>query len=126
MLRHINAGDRIGYDLGEEPIQAARVLSKGDIKFYVGSFDEVNLEKTIDYLITLGFTHGSSEETWKSCYYGVAIRNDIRHFVVDTVPEGWDGAHHLDYSLILPENYKLIDTMGPFLGGRVVEVYEKY
>lgn len=55
-----------------------------------------------------GFTHGGTEETWKEPYHNIAQKNDIRHFVVDTVPE--DGpSHFLNYRNILPKNYELID-----------------
>lgn len=125
MLRHINAGIRIGFDIHEEPVKVARMLCKDNVIYQMGSFDEVNLNEPIDYLITLGFMHGGTEETWRSCYHNIAKRNDVRHFLVDTVPEGYDGAHYLNFSNILPDNYKLINKMGPFLGGRFIEVYEK-
>ncbi len=125
MLRHISARERIGFDLHEELIKAAGMLSKGDIIYRVGSFDEVNIEKPVDYLITLGFMHGSREETWRSCYHDIAERNDIKHFIIDTLPEGYNGACYLDFSQILPKAYGLIDKMGPFLSGRFIEVYEK-
>lgn len=125
LLQHINAGIKVGFDIHEEPVRAARMLNKGNVIYNVGSLDEVNLEEPIDYLITLGFMHGSTEETWKPCYHNAAKRNDIRHFIVDTVPEGYENAHYLDFSKILPEDYKLVDKMGPFLGGRFIEVYGK-
>lgn len=125
MLRHINARKRVGFDIHEEPNRVARMLHKGNVIYHVGSFDEVNLEETIEYLITLNFMHGSTEETWRDCYHDIAKRNDIRHILIDTVPEGYNGAHYLNFSMILPDNYKLIDKMGPFLGGRFIEVYEK-
>lgn len=124
MLRHTNAEVRIGFDIHEEAIEAAKILSKGNIIFHTGSFDEVNIKEPIDYLITLGFMHGSTEETWASCYHDIARRNEIKHFIIDTVPEE-GGSHFLDFNKILPDDYKLIDKMGPFLGGRFIEVYEK-
>ena len=33
--------------------------------------------------------------------------------------------HILNYRIILPDNYKLVDRIGPFLGGRFLEVYRK-
>lgn len=128
LLKHINAPVKIGIDIHEEVILAAKELNGESIKYRVGSFDdvihEVDREKAIDYLITFGFTHGGTEKTWITPYHTVAKKNDIKHFIVDTMPE--DGtSHHLDYSKILPENYTLIERMGPFLGGRCVEVWEK-
>ena len=125
MLRHIKAETRVGFDVQEELIKVAGMLSKGKVTYHVGSFDNVNMKTPIDYLITLNFMHGSTEETWKAAYHEIAGRNEIRHFIVDTIPEGYDGAHYLDFTSILPDTYKLIDKMGPFLGGRFVEVYEK-
>lgn len=124
LLSHINAASKIGLDIHEEVIMAARALNNESITYRVGSFSEVIGEKNVDYLITLGFTHGGTEETWKEPYHTIAEKNDIRNFVVDTVPE--DGpSHYLDYSKILPKNYVMVDRMGPFLGGRCVEVWEK-
>ena len=124
LLRHIKASTKIGMDIHEDVIQAARELSDKSIIYKVGSFDELVGEECIDYLITLGFTHGGTEETWKEPYHNIAQKNDIRHFVVDTVPE--DGpSHFLNYRNILPKNYELIDRMGPFLGGRCIEIWEK-
>lgn len=48
----------------------------------------------------------------------------MKHFIVDTVPEEGN-SHFLDFTLILPDEYKLIDRLGPFLAGRYIEVYEK-
>ena len=122
MLRRIKAENRIGMDVHEETIRAAEKLSKGDITYRVGSFQELQIEKPIDYLVTLGFMHGGTEETWRMPYRDVANRNHILHFIVDTVPEEGD-SHHLNFSDILPDHYRLVDKMGPFLGGRYIEVY---
>ncbi|MCH5256490.1 MAG: hypothetical protein J1D87_04315 [Lachnospiraceae bacterium] len=124
LLSHINADSKIGLDIHEEVILAAKELGDKSIAYRVGSFNEVINEKNIDYLVTLGFTHGGTEETWKEPYHIIAEKNDIRNFVVDTVPE--DGpSHFLDYSKILPENYVMVDRLGPFLGGRCVEIWER-
>lgn len=125
LLRHTGAGTKIGYDVCENTLRAARKLSRGDIEYRLGSFHEVAVDRPVDYLVTLGFMHGSREETWRPCYHDIAERNDIRHFIVDTVPEGWDNSCFLDFSRIMPENYRLIDRMGPFLSGRMIEVYGK-
>lgn len=124
LLRHIKAPMKIGMDIYEDVILAAGDLGDKSTIYRVGSFGEVIGEEDIDYLITLNFTHGGTEETWKEAYHMIAAKNDIRHFVVDTVPE--DGpSHFLNYRNILPENYVMTERMGPFLGGRCIEVWEK-
>lgn len=124
LLQHIEADEKIGIDIHEDVILAARELNDKPIVFKVGSFDSIAGEGVVDYLITLGFTHGGTEETWKHPYHAIAAANDIRHYVVDTVPE--DGSSHfLDYSKILPENYVMAERLGPFTGGRCVEIWEK-
>lgn len=123
VIRHIKAKKRIGLDVNENLIEAAKLLGK-DITYSVGSFDEFNWEEPVDYLLTLGFMHGSTEEKWKPYYEGVAGRNDIRHFIVDTLPDT-EKSNLLDFSKILPEEYKLIEKIGPLRGGRYIEVYEK-
>lgn len=123
LLRHSKASVRIGIDLHENVIQAARELGDSKIIYRVGSFEKVE-ESPVDYLVTLGFMHGSVEETWVNPYRRVAEKNQVKHFVVDTVPEEGT-SHFLDWEKILPPNYKRIEHMGPFLGGRYVEIWEK-
>lgn len=125
MLHHINTKVKIGFDMHEEPIRAAKMLSKDNSTYCVGSFDEINLQEPIDYLVALNFMHGSTEQTWISSFHNLTERNDIRNFIVDTIPEGYYNAHSLNYSVILPNTYKLVDRIGPFLGGRFLEVYKK-
>ena len=126
ILQHIKADRKIGLDLQEEVIQAARELNSGEIDFVVGSFGEL-IENPIDYLITLNFMHGGTEEEWMEIYHTVAVRNEVGHFVVDTVPEKVFGptTHSLDWGKILPDNYKRAERLGPFLSGRYVEVWER-
>ncbi len=124
LLKHLNAETRIGLDESEGIIGAASELSHGKITYKVGSFNEVMGEKDVDYLVTLGFTHGCAEDAWKDPYHTISERNDIKNFIVDTVPaEG--KSHFLDYSKILPDNYAKIEKLGPFLGGRCIEVWHK-
>lgn len=123
VLQHVKADKKIGLDEKEEVIRAARELVDRTICLETGSFDEL-IEKPIDYLITLGFMHGSPESTWTRPYRLVAERNDVQHFIVDTIPVREDG-YLLDWSKILPENYKRIEKLGPFHGGRYVEIWEK-
>ena len=105
---------------------AARELNGGEIDFEVGSFGNLT-ESPVDYLITLNFMHGGTEEGWSETYHTAAERNEVGHFVVDTVPEKAFGPTtcSLDWSRILPDNYKRIERLGPFLSGRYVEVWER-
>lgn len=123
VLQHVKADKKIGLDEQEEVIKAARELVDRTIYLETGSFDELT-EKPIDYLITLGFMHGSPESTWTRPYRLVAERNDVQHFIVDTISVREEG-YLLDWSKILPENYKRIERLGPFLSGRYVEIWEK-
>lgn len=123
VLQHVKAEKKIGLDEKKEVICAARELIDETIVLETGSFDELT-EKPVDYLITLGFMHGSPESTWTRPYRLVAERNDVRHFVVDTIPAHGEG-YLLDWRKILPDNYKRIEKLGPFLSGRYVEVWEK-
>lgn len=126
ILQHIKADTKIGFDLQEEVIMAARELNSGKIDFKVGSFGELT-ETSVDYLITLNFMHGRTEPEWAETYRTVAVCNDIRHFIVDTVPDKVFGptTHSLDWGKILPDNYKRIERFGPLLSGRYIEVWEK-
>ena len=71
--------------------------------------------------------HGGTEAEWMEIYHTAAYQNEVGHNVVDTVPEkAFDSAtHSLDWSKILPDNYKRIERLGPFLSGRYVEVWER-
>lgn len=114
---------RIGYDIDQKVIEAARGLDS-NINFKQGSFSEVQLQQPIDFLVTLNFMHGSPEEVWNPPYHEIAAKNEIRHFVVDTLVGREDG-FSLDFGRILPENYERVSRMGPFRNGRYVEVYAK-
>ena len=122
ILQHIKADKKIGLDLQEEVIMAARELNGGKIDFLAGSFGELT-EHPIDYLIM----HGRTEEEWAETYHTAAVQNDVAHFVVDTIPEKVFGptTHSLDWGKILPDNYKRAERLGPFLSGRYVEVWER-
>ncbi|MDE7021148.1 MAG: class I SAM-dependent methyltransferase [Lachnospiraceae bacterium] len=123
ILQHVKAEKRIGLDLHEEVILAARELNDKTITWRTGSFDAL-VEKPVDYLVTLNFMHGGTEETWREPYHTAAKRNDVRRFIVDTVPEG-GGSHFLHWDKILPDNYRRAERLGPFLSGRYVEIWEK-
>ncbi len=126
VIRNIKTDNRYGYDLSKEVIECAKTLDKtGTIKWGVGSFDEFGSGRKVEYYITLGFMHGSTEDTWVEPYTKVAKDNDIRKFVVDVVRGGLDGAKELDFTKILPAEYHLVDTLGPFLGERYIEIYGK-
>lgn len=126
VLQHIKADKRIGLDVSEAVIMAAREIHNGSIRFEVGSFRELS-ENPIDFLITLNFMHGRAEEEWSEIYHTIALNHDIRHFIVDTVPAKADDedVRCLDWNKILPNHYKRIERFGSFLGGRFVEVWEK-
>ncbi len=123
MLRHVQADRKVGLDLHEEVIMAARELGDSGIEFRTGSFDDL-VGETVDYLITLNFMHGGTEPTWVRPYHMAAERNDIRHFIVDTVPENGE-SHFLDWGKILPDIYGRVERLGPFFGGRYVEIWQK-
>lgn len=126
ILQHIKAGKRIGLDLQEEAVMAARKINDKTIRFDVGTFGDLT-ERSVDYCITLNFTHGGAEGEWRETYHEAAIRNDVRHFIVDVFPAKEDGpkTYSLDWSRILPGNYKRIERFGPFLGEKFVEVWGK-
>ena len=123
MLRHTDAKVKIGMDIHDDVLEAAMTLD-GDIQYIQGSFEELKVEGPIDYVTSFGFMHGGTDERWSIPYQSAAENNDIRHFIVDVYPE--DGTtHQLHFENILPDNYKKIEQMGPYLGGRIIEVYEK-
>lgn len=126
ILQHVRADKKIGLDLEKEVITAACKLNDKSIHFQTGSFADL-VESPIDYLITLNFMHGSTEAEWAETYHTAAVQNNVLHFIVDTVPDKIFGptVHFLDWSKILPHNYKKIERFGPFLSGRYVEVWEK-
>ena len=126
LLRNVNADNRIGMDIDENVIEAAKKLNRrnDEIEFCVGSFKELQGKK-INYLITLNFMHGSRETEWIQPYTTVINNNSIDNIIVDVVPEGVDKACCLDFSKILPSSYTLKDRLGPYLGGRYVEIWCK-
>ena len=125
VLRNVSATKRIGLDGCERCIEVAKKIDKSKtIEYSVGSFDKLKIDGSIDYVITIGFMHGAREDAWKEVYHECARRNDIKAFIVDVLPEN-PPTHHLDFDLILPNNYVLKEKMGPFLADRWLLVYEK-
>ena len=125
-IRYIHAEKKIGYDLDSDVLEAARYVGKSDTTVYIhGSFNEMDANQEIDYLITLGFMHGGTEDMWVEPYHKVTAQNDIKNIIVDVFKEGVDNSHKLDFTKILPDEYFLKDRMGPFLGEKYVEVYTK-
>lgn len=117
IISHVKAEHRVGIDLRQCNIDTANALNKhSNIDFRYGSFAELGSGQTIDYVITLNFMHGSKEEFWQPQYYKCAAENDIKHFLVDVVPDS-DTTNRLDFSKILPPSYVLEDKLGPFLSG---------
>lgn len=125
VIRNISANNRIGLDECEICIDVAKRLDKSKkIMYAPGSFNDLKVDGVIDYVITLGFMHGSRENIWKSVYHKCASENDIKAFIVDVLPEN-PPTCNLNFELILPDNYVLKEKMGPFLSGRWLHVYEK-
>lgn len=124
IIRHIQAKRRIGIDIQQEVVLAAKFLDKTkEIEFRKGSGSELGSHQVIDYLITLGFMHGSNEDVWRPIYHKMIQENQIKHIIVDTLPARED-SYLLDFSKILPESFMLEEQMGSFLAGRFVLVYK--
>lgn len=128
LLRHLpDVKLKIGYDYSKEVLQAAESLSRREqnISYHIGSFPDVHVENKIDFLVTLGFMHGSREDTWVSAYHAVTAANDISNIIVDVIPPRDGVGYWLDFSKVLPKEYTLAERMGPFLSGRYIEIYSK-
>lgn len=130
VITHIKHPNRVGYDPDHLIIDVASDLyKKNGVEFKYGTFDELcsDYEENtpISYLLTLGFMQGSTEDKWVDYYHKVLSRFNVNHVVIDTLKEGVNGAHRLDFTKILPSNYVLAERMGPFLGERYVEIYTK-
>ena len=126
LLRNVRASKRIGIDRGDGEILAARHLDKsGGIEFEKGTLENDDLIGIrADFLVTLGFTHGNSEEYWRQAYQGFLNRNDVKRIVVDVFPPV-KGQYSLNFKNILPKSYGLSDRLGPYKGEKYVEVYER-
>lgn len=130
IISHISQKNCYGYDLDKTIIDVAKKVKTGsNVIFREGSFDEIAQcpegRMDIEYMITLNFLHGSPEEKWVDSYKLVCDAHNIRHFIVDVLPEGVNGSHKLDFTKILPATYELVERMGPYLSGRYIEVYKK-
>ena len=125
LIRHIKAKKRIGIDIQDETIGAAKHLhGHTDIEFRKGTFEELGTGQDIDYLITLGFMHGSPHEVWQPLYTKACKENNIKYVIVDST-KTTEESYFLDFSKILPSEYKKCKQFGPLLGGRYVYIYKK-
>lgn len=127
LLRHIDAPNRTGIDMSANAIECAKFLDKTHkIEFKSGTYGAIGKDHTIDYLIALGFMHGSPETSWQEPFKIATSENDIKNIIVDVFKENpAEGSLHLDFTKVLPSEYHLIERMGPFLGEKYVEVYSK-
>lgn len=126
IIRNIKTDNRYGMDLDSTAIPVAKMLDKSKkVDFTVGTLTDLGPDFFADFLITVGFLHGYKEDSWQPLYDECLNKNDIKTVIVDTLPDGINGSNHLDFTKILPGEYKLVDKMGPYLSGRYIEVYQK-
>lgn len=127
VIRNVNAPKKFGFDLSPAAIEVANLLDKkNSVTYSVGTFNEVGSGRTIDYLVTLGFMQGSKEDKWVDDYTNITTNNDIKNVIVDVLPFSEEQkTNNLDFTKILPSNYKLKERKGPYLSGRYIEIYSK-
>lgn len=123
IIRHINAQSRTGCDISERVIKCAKYLDHSHkTDFFVGSFDHIN-NQTIDCFISINFIHAISPEELKSIYQTLTDTNRIRYILVDKV-NGNSYKYHHDFNEIMPTNYELDITLGPYDGERYILLYK--
>ncbi|MCR5238230.1 MAG: hypothetical protein K6E34_13620 [Lachnospiraceae bacterium] len=103
---------RIGFDINETLLNAERELYEGkSISFVKGSFGDIGCGR-IDFLISVNFPHEIPTDSLKKIYSSLFKRNQITYYIVDEVTGNYP--YHHNYSSILPDEYRLYESIGPF------------
>ena len=77
-LRYV---DKVGFDINEEVIRAAKIFHT-NTTFYVGSFPDVHIGE-IEAIIMVNFIHEISPEKLKKLIEKMIENNKIRIFIID-------------------------------------------
>ena len=83
IVSNINCKNRIGYDVEERVIRAARLAHKG-VTFATGTFDDITGKK-IDICIAINFLHTIDDVSLEGIFDRFFRNNDIKVFAVDKV-----------------------------------------
>ncbi len=128
IVRRCAVPDKYGYDIDPKVIDAAKYLDKESDNKVVFSCCELSPEfipdqPRIDCLITVNFIHSIDPETLCGIYAHLSSASAIRFLIVDSC-SGDDYAYTHDFKKILPDNFKLYKSFGPYNPTRTVEVYQ--
>lgn len=126
IISHIDAPDKVGYDIKREVIHAARKISKKNTNFLVGTFDSIR-NKKIDVFISVNFIHGIEPEVLKEEFRKLTTENDVKYIVVDKVISKIYKYNHC-MKEILPKEYKEVKRLGFYSahrGRRYIMIFER-
>lgn len=106
IIRHIEAKEKCGYDIGEKNIACARYLANkwgGRTNYYVGGFEELLVDRgsVIDIFITVNFIHGIAPSVLKG-YYDKIIELYHPEFIIVDVQHNMKGAYEHNFEEIIP------------------------
>lgn len=127
LLRRLRCGAKIGYDLDENVLMAARFLDKKkELGFKKGTFSDIT-EKSTDCVVALGFMHTQNEEYWRGVIGNFIECCEVAYFIVDTLPKSeYVDGYVLDFANIFPYKYREIEKSGSFsLSKKIVHIFAR-
>lgn len=114
ILAKVNSGkkNKIGYDIDEKVISAARIAHPG-IRFQVGEFAPNIRGEYISVLITVNFLYSIDSEKVKKEFQKLVLNNDIKYIITETMhPATPNYPYSHDMDKILGRKYTCIKKRG--------------
>jgi hypothetical protein len=110
-LQAIDCKRKIGYDVSENVIKAAKFRNLfNSTVFKVGSFYSLN-NYSIQYLITLNFLHDFDTKTVSKWFCDLNDNNYIEYIIVDELLDPEYSNNHI-FSNLLPTNFSFVKSLG--------------
>lgn len=106
IINNVDAPVKYGYDIDENIIKAAEVVSRNNVIFRQGQFGSIKL-KNIDILLTVNVLHSIAPEIVREQYLHLMKTGGLRFIVADEVKSNNYQYNH-DFGTLLADEFKVI------------------
>lgn len=120
ILVHTKAQNKIGYDIDDKIINAAKELYK-EVEFKVGGLDDIE-EDSFDCLLLFNWIHNISKEELENSIF--KYNGKIKYLVLDQIKQGTKGYLYYHTFEYLKSNFTLIDTISVEKDVRNILIYK--
>ena len=117
ILARIKVRQRIGFDVDENVVMAAKPLHK-KIEFHKGTFGDVR-GRDIDVLIAVNFTHNIAPDELQRQFADLLANNKVKFIVVDSV----EYTYFHNFATIFGDKCQKVWQSREFEHKRTVQIY---